>query len=180
MTDNGQGVSLEAYAPSKKDQRRQNDAERTSRWVREQLAKLDEQLDTDPVFREAHYANVRKALDILRIPTPPVPDHEIRRWRVKLFCGDIIEITTAYTDEDPVASRATVSSCPICHQDPIVIVACEALGRKADPPEPQSISSLRVPRPTRAQLEAQVAALRAEVAALKSIRSGEDIEGEPT
>lgn len=146
------GVPLESYEPTKADRRRQEEAERTAERVREIVA------DWPPLTPEQR----DKIALILGVRTP---DHELMRWRLRLCCGHIVEITQHQDHQQPSGSRI----CPECGLAPAAVVAYEPLGRVAEPPNQQQLDAPPRSRSARraadqkrtAELEQEVRPLRA-------------------
>ncbi|MET7676965.1 hypothetical protein, partial [Streptomyces seoulensis] len=100
-------------------------------------------------------------------------DHEIMRWRVRLYCGHIIETDAHYTYPDPISAGAYSKRCPECGQDRQTLVAFEPIGLRAEPPEPTEPTPPPPPKkPTRAQLERRVKALEEENERLRGKLTG--------
>lgn len=82
------------------------------------------------------------------------------RWRVRLYCGHIVETKRHYTYEEPTRAGCSSMACPDCGKDPSRVVAYEPLGfadqRPVPPPAPR--------RPTRTQLERRIRDLEAQLA----------------
>ncbi|QWF21772.1 hypothetical protein KM427_23070 [Nocardioides sp. LMS-CY] len=105
---------------------------------------------------------------LLRSMSENRPPEDLMRWRLRLFCGHVVERTAhrSYTDAGRAFTMST--NCPECGLDPATIIDAQAVGLLAEPhkaphqPPPRSTS-----RPTRAALEKRVADLEAELAALK-------------
>lgn len=77
----------------------------------------------------------RIAAVLSRLLANPTPDHMLMRWRLRLFCGHVIE-RTAHVEHTTAGSAfgGSVHGCPECDQDPVVIVAARPLGLKGRPP----------------------------------------------
>ncbi|GAB2833079.1 hypothetical protein GCM10027073_72080 [Streptomyces chlorus] len=100
-------------------------------------------------------------------------DHEIMRWRVRLYCGHTIETEAHYTYTDPVSAGAYSKRCPECGEDRQTIVAFEPIGLRAEPPEPTEPTPPPPPKkPTRAELERRVRALEEENERLRAKFTG--------
>lgn len=157
------GVPLETYELTSRD----HNSQRTSEQIRDHVAGLASQWpaeeDADPALRVARQARVQEVWD--RFLSVPTPDHQLMRWRVRLYCGHITETRRHCESAEPRAHGSSSMRCPECQRDPCYIVAYEPLGLVAEtpgrtvPPTP--------PRPTRAQLERRVRELEAELAGLR-------------
>lgn len=108
---------------------------------------------------------------IARLLGRPTPPHELMRWRLRLYCGHVVERPAHYTHKTLQAAFTGSASCPECGLDPATIVDGMAIGLQAErpsaPPPAASASAARSGRPTRSELEAKVAELEAEVKRLK-------------
>ena len=109
-------------------------------------------------------ANIARVLDQLLRQTP-TPPHMLMRWRLRLYCGHVVE-RHAHA-ENPTAERAFMGqvSCVECGLDPATIVAARALGVVESPPAPPSRKkpSVQALRRKLEKAEAEVARLRAEI-----------------
>ena len=94
------------------------------------------------------------------------------RWRLRLYCGHVVE-RTAHQSHRTIHSAFTGSTaCPECGLEPATVVAGEALGLAGEPPRMQRTTApapSKSDKPTKAELQAEVVALRAEV---KRLRKG--------
>lgn len=92
---------------------------------------------------------------------PRTPDHMLMRWRLRLFCGHVVE-RTADRDHTTVERAFTLLRCVECGLDPASIVAARPLGLVSEPPA--------LPDPTvkrRAKAERDLERARREVARLE-------------
>ncbi|BAK33121.1 hypothetical protein MLP_01070 [Microlunatus phosphovorus NM-1] len=94
------------------------------------------------------------------------------RWRLRLYCGHVLERTSHYTHKTLHNAFTGATSCPECGLDPATIVGGEAIGLEAEPkaarvPAAPSAAAKRSGRPTKADLEARVGALEAEIERLR-------------
>lgn len=94
------------------------------------------------------------------------------RWRLRLYCGHVVERTAHYTHKTFHNAFMSAGACPECGLDPTTIVDGEAIGLAAEPkavlgPRAPSAKTERAGRPTKAELEARVRELEAEVQRLK-------------
>lgn len=104
-----------------------------------------------------------------RILGAPKQPHELMRWRLRLYCGHVIEKQAHYTHKTLHAAFSGSTTCPECSLDPAIIVDGEALGLAGEPPFAPRSSRAPTPRkPTKAELEARVRELEAEVERLRS------------
>jgi hypothetical protein len=153
------GVPLECYELTRRDHRDQ----RTSEDIAEAVSRMAQQWraeeEADPELRIRRLAGVRKVYE--EFLSVPVPDCDLMRWRVRLYCGHITVTRRHHTIEDPKLHGSSSMKCPECGKNPSHIVAYEPLGfvdqRPVPPPAPR--------RPTRAQLERRIAELEAELEA---------------
>ncbi|MDT3446493.1 MULTISPECIES: hypothetical protein [unclassified Pseudofrankia] len=156
------GTPLEDYKLTKADQRRQQGSERIKTWVE---MVLDEKEVADPVLNAGRDAAARRAMEILYRSQPK--DHDLMRWRVRLYCGHITQTRRHVTTRNPTVSGMSSMCCPDCGLDPSLIVAYEPLGLVAEPPGPVSRPATPIRQPSGAQLERRIAELEAELAGLR-------------
>lgn len=153
------GVPLEAYQLTKADHRAQSEKERSWQWAREQAAKA-------PPWSDETW----RSINALVRGREPIPAHMLMRWRVRLYCGHIVELTRSIEDKNPFGLCFTDHRCPRHDNREQVIVAYEPLGRLAPPDASAAPRATR--RETSAQrikrLEAENVELRAEVERLSA------------
>ncbi|CAI7978112.1 conserved hypothetical protein [Frankia sp. Hr75.2] len=177
VTYESHGVPLEEYQLTRKDHREQRISEDTQRWVERDIAKKKAEEAADPVLKAHRDEVARRAMAM--IARWHTPDHELMRWRVRLYCGHIVETRRHAESARPTFAGASSMKCPECGKDPSDIVAFEPLGLLAEPPKPQEPAVPPAPkRPTRAQLERRLAELEAEVDNLRQ-RSNTSNHGNP-
>lgn len=66
--------------------------------------------------------------DIERMLTPPTPPQQLMKWRLRLYCGHVVEGTAHYTHKTLHAAFTGHGSCPMCGLDPAIIVDGEPVG----------------------------------------------------
>lgn len=71
---------------------------------------------------------------IARLLGRPTPPNELMRWKLRLYCGHVIERTAHYTHKTLHAAFAGSTSCPECGLDPATIIDGEAVGLEEEPP----------------------------------------------
>jgi hypothetical protein len=116
----------------------------------------------------------RQREKIGRILSGPGPPHEQMRWRLRLYCGHVVEKRSHFKNTTLHSAFMGHTSCDQCGLDPSTIVDGEAIGLVAEPPEPET-AARRAPvrgasgpqKPTRAKLEAKVRELEAEIGRLR-------------
>ena len=86
------------------------------------------------------------------------PDHQVMRWRFRLYCGHIVIRTRHANMECPTMHGSSSQAYPECGMDPASIVAYEPIGLVQQP----APTSSPPPRPTRRQLEQRVRELESE------------------
>lgn len=155
------GVPLEDYALTRHDHRRQKESEESGQWARQQADEDNAKCRADPARAERRrqaFAEVAKLMESFK-----KQDHEIMRWRVRLYCGHIIETAAHYTYTNPIDAGAYSKRCPECGEERSTVVAYEPIGLLAEPPEPTSAPAPPPPKkPTRAELERRVKELEKE------------------
>lgn len=95
----------------------------------------------------------------------PTPDHQLMRWRLRFFCGHVVEKRSHISHKAVHSAFMGSSSCAECGLDPATIIDAEPLGPVAQTPKPATAAAPR--KPTRAQLEARVHELESELARLR-------------
>lgn len=155
------GVPLEEYELTRRDHRRQKQSEESRQWARRQVDEDNAKCRADPAMAERRRQAFEGAWKLIQ--SFKKQDHEIMRWRVRLYCGHIIETEAHYTYTDPLSAGASSKRCPECGTDGSTIVAFEPIGLRAEPPEPTEPTPPPPPKtPTRAELERRVKALEKE------------------
>ncbi|WP_223735566.1 hypothetical protein [Streptomyces purpurogeneiscleroticus] len=155
------GVPLEEYELTRRDHRRQKQSEESSVSIRRQVEEDNARCRADPAMAERRrqaFENVAKLTQSFK-----KADHEIMRWRVRLYCGHIIETEAHYTYTDPIDAGGSSKQCPECGGAWQTIVAFEPIGLRGEPPEPTVPTPPPPPKkPTRAELERRVKTLEKE------------------
>jgi len=95
----------------------------------------------------------------------PTPPHELMVWRLRLYCGHVVERTAHRSHRTVHAAFSGSVRCAECGCDPATVIDARALGLAGKPAELESIPVAR--KPTRAALERRVEELEAEVARLR-------------
>jgi hypothetical protein len=157
------GGPLETYELTRRDHQDQNMAEGMRVDVERRAAEWRAEEAADPELREARNKSVRHAWDIINAST--TPDYQLMRWRVRLYCGHIVETRRHCEVEQPKAHGSSSMRCPDCGMDPAAIVAYEPIGTLGKPPA--VVTAPQPKRPTRKALEERVAQLEAELVAMK-------------
>jgi len=89
------------------------------------------------------------------------------RWRLRLYCGHVVERTAHYTHKTVQAAFTGSTSCPECGLDPATVVDGETIGLQEEPPRPQRaptpVITARSGKPTKAEREARIRELEAEL-----------------
>ncbi|GAA4012780.1 hypothetical protein GCM10022384_66760 [Streptomyces marokkonensis] len=162
---------MEEYALTRRDHSRQKQSEESCERVRRQVDEDVAKCRADPARAERRrqaFENVAKLMQSFK-----KQDHEIMRWRVRLYCGHIIETEAHYTYTDPIDAGGYSKRCPECGKDGLTIVAFEPIGLRGEPPEPTEPTPPPPPKkPTRAELERRVKALEEENEHLRAELSG--------
>lgn len=97
-----------------------------------------------PPLSPTRIKNVRRILDTPRQP------HELMRWRLRLYCGHIVERSAHASHRTLHAAFTGGAACPECGLDPATIVDGEAIGLVEEPPV-KAKTVVRAPsKPTRA------------------------------
>ena len=95
------------------------------------------------------------------------PDHDLMRWRLRLFCGHVVEQRAHYTHKT-VPAAFVERACPECNLDPATIIDAEPIGLVSERPLPRAARNPKPAKPTRSQLESRVRELESEMARLRS------------
>ncbi|MFD7445667.1 hypothetical protein [Streptomyces sp. NPDC059909] len=164
------GVPLEEYELTRRDHRRQKQSEETSESVRRQVEEDNAKCRADPARAERRrqaFEDVAKLMQSFK-----KADHEIMRWRVRLYCGHIIETEAHYTYTDPFSAGSYSRRCSECGEDRQTIVAFEPIGLRCEPPEATEPPPPPPKKPTRADLERRVKTLEKENERLRAKLSG--------
>lgn len=101
-------------------------------------------------------------IGVLMRPTPP---HELMVWRLRLYCGHVVERTAHRSHRTVHAAFSSSVQCAECGCDPATVIDARATGLLAEPAKPESVPVVR--KPTRAALERRVEELETEVARLR-------------
>ncbi|MCK9928833.1 hypothetical protein MXD62_16885 [Frankia sp. Mgl5] len=168
VTYESHGVPLKEYQLTRADHRRQEGSEDIRRHVDGLAEQWRAEEAADPVLRAGRQAAVEQALKILF--EARTPDHDLMRWRVRLYCGHITETQRHAETARPTMHGSSSMKCPECSKDPSTIVAYEPIGFADQRPVPPPA----LKRPTRAQLERRLAELEAEVGDLRSKDSSQE------
>ncbi|GAA2268866.1 hypothetical protein GCM10010145_50760 [Streptomyces ruber] len=161
------GCPLEDYQLTRGDHRQQEQSENIKRWVEKVLAEKEAEERADPVLAAGRRAAADRALDMLR--DYKMPEREIMRWRVRLYCGHIAEARRHRENGRPTLHGSSSMRCPECGKDPSSIVAFEPIGLAGEPLSPaKPATPSRPKRLTRTELEQRVAALERENERLRS------------
>jgi hypothetical protein len=156
------GVPLESYKTTKKDHRSQHELEEMMKWVEIQVAKFPTRISE---------AKAQRLVSLLGLDEP-APQQ--MRWRVRLYCGHIIEVTRHAGDEVPNTSVCRYERCAPCTERKQMIAAYEPIGLLPPPPtqpatKPRKRARTSVTR-TKAELQSENATLMAEVERLRALR----------
>ncbi|MFG2213064.1 hypothetical protein [Streptomyces sp. NPDC048638] len=162
------GVPLADYQLTRGDHRQQEQSEDCGRWVEKVLAEKEAEERADPALKERRDKAADRALKSLL--SYKTPDHEIMRWRVRLYCGHIVETRRHRENSNPTLHGSSSMRCPECGKEPSAIVAFEPLGLAGESPGASKVVPAPPPkRLTRAQLERRVAALEKENQRLRDV-----------
>ena len=100
-------------------------------------------------------------LNEVRVLLAPRPASELMRWKLRLYCGHVIERTAHASHKTVHAAFCGSAKCPECGLDPAAIVAAKPIGLVSD------LASLSPPKPALPTPAEQRAALQ------RSIRKAE-------
>lgn len=113
------GLPLDEYVLTKADERRQRESEACWEWAREQAAKA-------PRWSKEKWEKMNALLSA----GSDVP-REVMRWRVRLYCGHLAEVTRNVGAQRPTGYD---ERCPECGFARATIVAYEPVGREVQQP----------------------------------------------
>jgi hypothetical protein len=115
-----------------------------------------------------------KLEEIARILGAPKPPHELMRWRLRLYCGHVVEKRSHFTHTTLHSAFTGSTSRDQCGLDPATIVDGEAIGlveRAPGTPNNARAAPTRrrtaLRKPTRTELETKVRELEAEIKLLR-------------
>jgi hypothetical protein len=128
------GVPLEMYELTRKDHRDQKTAESIHDAVKSAAAKWEAEETADPELRETRRKTIERARNMLFTFASQTHDYGLMRWRVRLYCGHIVETRRHCTIDAPTRHGSSSMPCRECGMDPAQIVAYEPLGMAAKPP----------------------------------------------
>jgi hypothetical protein len=117
------GDPLADWSPSKQDKRRQAQSEQLRHHAHESVK------DLPPLAPES----IKAVASVLSHATPA---HELMLWRLRLYCGHLVERSAHFTHKTVHAAFMASTSCPDCGLGPATIVAAEAIGLVSEPPHP--------------------------------------------
>ncbi|MCX6401817.1 MAG: hypothetical protein NTX33_18040 [Propionibacteriales bacterium] len=103
---------------------------------------------------------------ISKILESKTPEHDLMRWRLRLFCGHVVERRAHYTHKT-VQAAFSERACPECNLDPATVIDAEPIGLVAERPSPSAAVTPKPAKPTRIQLETRVRELESELARLR-------------
>ncbi|MEX2982810.1 hypothetical protein [Streptomyces sp. C36] len=156
------GTPLEEYQLTRRDHSGQKVADQIRDAVGRQAAEWRAAEAADPELKQRADARRQEVLELML--SFKNPDHEIMRWRVRLYCGHITETQRHCENDEPTKHGSSSMRCPECGKDPARIVAYEPIGLAAEPPRARSgtVAPTRQRKPSRVELERRVAELEAE------------------
>lgn len=105
------------FNPTKKIERAQEHAQKLHGFVQEIVAKAP------PIPLDA-----REQIAALLRPYANAPKPAQMRWRLRRYCGDVLEETADETYLDPEEAFKHLEQCPACGRKPSVIVDAEPIG----------------------------------------------------
>jgi hypothetical protein len=76
--------------------------------------------------------------EIARLMSSPMQPHELMMWRVRLYCGHVVEKRSHFTHTTLHSAFIGPMSCDQCGLDPATIVDGEAIGLVEEPPSASS------------------------------------------
>jgi hypothetical protein len=159
------GVPLDTYELTPKDHRDQKTAEGIRDAVKEQAARWEAEEAADPELREARRKTDERGRNMLFTFASQTHDYKLMRWRVRLYCGHIVETRRHCTIDAPTRHGSSSMPCPEYGTNPARIVAYEPLGVVAKPP--WATATQRQLQPTRQSIEKRLTKFEAEAKELR-------------
>lgn len=104
------GVPLEGYELTRGDHRRQKERGEISQAARRMADEDAARCRADPAMAERRRQAFENAWKLMQ--SFEKQDHEIMRWRVRLYCGHIVEMHMHYSYTDPVTGGALPEDAP--------------------------------------------------------------------
>lgn len=105
------------FNPTKKTERAQQQAQKLHDYVQEIVAKAP------PIPPDA-----REQIAALLRPYGNAPKPTQMRWRLRRYCGDVVEETADEKCLEPDQAFKHLEQCPACGRKPSVIVDAEPIG----------------------------------------------------
>jgi uncharacterized Zn finger protein (UPF0148 family) len=115
------GDPLAEHAMTTKDKRRQQEAERIRAHARKVAGEA-------PPLSAEQIATLRRIFTSVRTQPPS----ERMRWRLRLYCGHVVERTAHCSHQSVHAAFTGSVSCPNCGLDPATIIAAAPLGLESE------------------------------------------------
>ncbi|MFB9585043.1 hypothetical protein OG590_17085 [Streptomyces goshikiensis] len=157
------GVPLEEYQFTPRDHREQQQRDTMRQFVSRQVEEDVAKCRADPEMAARRHQAFENAWKLMQ--SFKKADHEIMRWRVRLYCGHIAETRRHYESCNPTLHGSSSMDCPECGKESSVIVAFEPIGLVGEPPAAAREELAAPPppkRPSRAELERRIAQLEKE------------------
>ncbi|MEY9963312.1 hypothetical protein ABIA33_001345 [Streptacidiphilus sp. MAP12-16] len=165
-----QGVPLEDYELTRRDHSWQRTIEDIRRHAHAEVERHHAELRADPERLQRHREHVEHVWKVFE--SFETPDYMIMRWRVRLYCGHIVETRRHSENDIPTKHGSSSMRCPECEKDPSAIVAYEPIGLVAPPPTLPAAVPRRPRTPTRTELEQRIASLEDENRRLREAHHG--------
>lgn len=110
-----------------------------------------------------------KVRTLLRTPTPP---QQLMRWRLRLYCGHVVERRAHSSYKSPAEAFSGSLGCPECGLEPATIVDGAAIGLVQEPSHALATGAStgrtgKSRKPTRIELETRIRELEQEVERLR-------------
>jgi hypothetical protein len=160
------GQPLESYELTRADHRAQREHEETTKCARQWAA-------NSPAWSDEQWKAISALLSHSRDSYVPPPQ---MRWRVRPYCGHTTEIVCDATRSrpyPPYQQGYRDERCRECDGREQIIVAFEPVGPTPQPRNTTRPNTGKTPTRRKADLEAENAALRAEVERLRAISGGD-------
>lgn len=140
------GDPLAAHVLTRADHRRQADYVATVEHVREMVAAAPQLSNDDIAGLRAIFVRIARQ-----------PRSNLMRWRLRLYCGHVIERTARRENKTIHEAFAGECPCPTCGLHPSIIIAATPLGL-AEPEQPHTTDTGALEREL-ARLEKRISAV---------------------
>jgi hypothetical protein len=125
------GTPLKAYQLTRRDHGWQRTLEQIQRDVPRWVAESRAAQGLPPTIEDPAVLDKIAAM-VVETMTDPHLGTKLMRWRVRLYCGHIVETERHREFRRPTDAGSGSMRCPVCGLDPAAIVAYEPVGIVAE------------------------------------------------